>query len=337
MLRKPEPVPSYEEPYSDGDSYESYESYEDDEPRRYRIGGWKTTAVLLLFALLFLTVAVLRVVGADGNPITVVALAFTPYVVVGGTVLFVIAFGLRRRIIAVTVLLMALSMIVLLLPRFLANDQPPTTGQHLRIMSASGEADPAAVVKLARDNQVDVLTIPGLTRAALAALDEAGIGAELPNRVDEPGSAILSRHTLRRIILIDAADPPQLAAVVDLPGGDDLEILATQIPGALDTSADRWRTNLGRIPFNNPARMRVLAGDFAASFDHGAFRAILDRGYVDAAEQSGDGLIPTWTGWGLPITSDHILVDHRCAILGYQVLNLPSTDHDAVFAEIALP
>jgi hypothetical protein len=323
----------------EADDWEVEDSFEEeDDPRPYRIGGRKTTVVLWLFALLFLGLAGLRVVGADGNPVSIVALSFSPYVVVGGAVLFVISFGLRRRILACAVLLMALSMIVLLLPRFFANDPPATSGQHVRLMSAPGAADPATLVKLVRDNQVDVLTLPGITPSAVAALDTAGLSAELPHRVADlipGGAAILSRYPLRRIIVIES-DPPQPSAVVDLPTPDDLEILAIQVPSPL-SSASHWRTQLDRLPFTNPARMRVLAGDFAATFDHGTFRAVLDRGYTDAAEQSGDGLIPTWTGWALPITTDHILTDHRCAILGYQVLNLPNTSHDAIFAEIALP
>ena len=34
---------------------------------------------------------------------------------------------------------------------------------------------------------------------------------------------------------------------------------------------------------------RILAGDFNATFDHPEFRALLDRGYVDAADAAGAG------------------------------------------------
>jgi endonuclease/exonuclease/phosphatase family metal-dependent hydrolase len=81
----------------------------------------------------------------------------------------------------------------------------------------------------------------------------------------------------------------------------------------------------------------VLAGDFNATFDHAAFRGVLDHGYTDAAEQTGRGLTPTWAGWGPPITIDHVLVDNRCAVRDYSVLDLPGSDHNAVLADLQLP
>jgi endonuclease/exonuclease/phosphatase family metal-dependent hydrolase len=83
----------------------------------------------------------------------------------------------------------------------------------------------------------------------------------------------------------------------------------------------------------------VLAGDFNSTLDHAAFRAVLDRGYVDAAEQTGKGLIPTWSSlpFGPPVTIDHVLADHRCAVRNFAVVHLPGSDHNAVFADIVLP
>ena len=39
---------------------------------------------------------------------------------------------------------------------------------------------------------------------------------------------------------------------------------------------------------------RILAGDFNATLDHPELRAVLDRGYVDAADAASGGLKPTW-------------------------------------------
>ncbi|HEV2783271.1 MAG TPA: endonuclease/exonuclease/phosphatase family protein [Actinophytocola sp.] len=320
---------------------------EDDEPyRRPRIGGRRTTAVLLLLALAFLAIGVLRVAGVDGSRITVAALALTPYVAPGGLLLALIAFGLRRRILATCVLLIALSMVVLLLPRLLPDGQPGAAGMRVRIMSANlhdGRADPAAIMRAVRDNRVDVLNLPELQPGELAALDAAGMPDELPYRVVDPGvggggSGIASRYPLRQIVLVESIELSQPSAVVDLPGRADLEILAVHVQSATH-DATVWRRDLDRLPPATPDRVRVLAGDFNATLDHAAFRAVLDLGYVDAAEQTGKGLIPTWSSWrlGPPITIDHILADHRCAIQRFAVLNLPGSDHDAVFADVQLP
>jgi endonuclease/exonuclease/phosphatase family metal-dependent hydrolase len=334
--------------YQPAESYEPYED-EDDAPGRRRRGGRKTTVALLFFALAFLAVAVLRVFGIDGNQFTVPALALSPYITPAGLVLGLIALVLRRRITAVAVLLMALSMAVLLMPRYFSNDQPPAKGQHLRLMSANvnkGRADSAAIVKAVRDNKIDLLDLPELNMPEVADLDQAGLAAELPYRVFDPGyrgngdgNGIASRFPLREIILTHDGTLSEPAAVVDLPGRDDIEMVAVHIQAAIHGSAATWKRELADLPPPNPARVRVLAGDFNATFDHAAFRGVLDRGYSDAAEQTGNGLTPTWSSWqfGPPITIDHVLVDHRCAVQSYAVWDLPGSDHSAVFAEIVLP
>jgi endonuclease/exonuclease/phosphatase family metal-dependent hydrolase len=242
---------------------------------------------------------------------------------------------------------MALSMVVLLLPRVFANEQPDVHGVHVRVLAANlndGKVDPATIVKLVRDNKVDVVTLPELSYAEVPKLDELGIADDLPYHVLDPGvvgsgdgSGIYSRYPLRQTALVDALELSMPSAVVDLPGRDDIEIVAAHVQSALHGSADVWRRDLGRLPPTQRERARVLAGDFNASFDHAAFRGVVDRGYRDAAEQTGRGLIPTWAGWGPPITIDHVLVDSRCAVRDYSVLDLPGSDHIAVLADLQLP
>ena len=85
--------------------------------------------------------------------------------------------------------------------------------------------------------------------------------------------------------------------------------------------------------------MRILAGDFNASLDHAVLRGLIGRGYADAADRAGAGLVPTWGYGGTrpPLTIDHVLVDRRCAVTGYSVHDIAGTDHRAVLAEIRLP
>jgi endonuclease/exonuclease/phosphatase family metal-dependent hydrolase len=342
VLRRSRPryvEPPVEEPTDFDDFFDDYD-YDDDIPRR-KPGGRPVTVLLLLFVLVFLGIGVLRVVGYDGNEITVGALALTPYVAPGGLLLALISFGLRRRLIAFCVLVIALSMVVLLLPRFMVNNQPEADGERVRVMSATlsyGQANPADVVRAVLDNEVDVLALPGLTQAELALLDAAGLTGRLPQRVLDPtgGSVIASRYPLRQIVLVEDIGLAQPAAVVDLPGRDDLEILAVNVRSAT-TDLAGWQRDLRRLPPPNPERLRVLAGAFNAGFDHATFRVILDPGYSDAAEQAGKGLIPTRTGQGPPITIDHILVDRRAAVTRFAVLTLTNSDHDAIFADLTLP
>ena len=84
--------------------------------------------------------------------------------------------------------------------------------------------------------------------------------------------------------------------------------------------------------------MRILAGDFNATLDHTSLRRLIGEGYVDAANETGSGLIPTFRQWWVPpITLDHVLADTRCGVRRMKVYDLPGSDHRAVFAELRLP
>ena len=88
--------------------------------------------------------------------------------------------------------------------------------------------------------------------------------------------------------------------------------------------------------------MQILAGDFNATLDHSEFRALLDRGYLDAADAAGEGWTPTWPAppkqrRALPLTIDHILVDRRVRVEKVTVVRIPRSDHRAVIAVLRLP
>ena len=315
-------------------------------PRR-RIGGHKLGFFLVTFALVFVAYVVLRVVGIETVEVLVAAMALTPYVAAFGLVLGLLCVLLRRRVVGFTVLLLAIALGTLLVPRLLSEEQPSVDGERLRIMTINlfaGQADPNTVVRLVREQQVNVLVMPELTQNTDAAFERLGLSKLLPNRVyDEDstgaGTGVLSKFPLRQVALMDESTLAQPSMVVDVPGSEDIELTAVHIqPGVRTNSAATWRKELAELP--RPAeRVRILAGDFNASFDHAAFRTVLDRGYADAAESTGDGLSATWSSWplGPPVTIDHILIDDRCAFGSYAVLDVPGSDHKALVSEIILP
>lgn len=318
-----------------------------DPPRRRRAGGRGLGFFLVTPALLFVAYAVLRIAGIESVEVLVAAMALTPYVAAFGLLLGLLCVLTRRRVVGIAVLLLAIGLSTLLVPRVLSEAQPAADGDRIRIMTINlygGGADPRTVFDLAREQKIDVLVMPEATPAAEAELDELGLAQLLPNRVSDSdatgsGTTVASRFPLRQIVLMDESTMAQPSMVVELPGPEDVELTAVHIqPGVRTGSAGVWRAELAELP--RPAeRIRVLAGDFNASFDHAAFRELTDRGYADAAESTGDGLTATWRKWplGPPVTIDHILVDDRCAISGYEVFGVPGSDHDALVSEIVLP
>ncbi|MER6156877.1 endonuclease/exonuclease/phosphatase family protein [Streptomyces sp. NPDC001868] len=155
------------------------------------------------------------------------------------------------------------------------------------------------------------------------------------------GSVILSRYPLK------PADPipgtmGMPGAVADVEGRPVRLQLAhpmPPLPGQLDT----WRRELGALRTYAAKDARtptILAGDFNASQDHAAFRAILDTGLSDAARLAGQDRRPTWPSRTVPRIGtqiDHVLVsDQDFSAREVRFLELSGTDHNAVVVDLAL-
>jgi endonuclease/exonuclease/phosphatase family metal-dependent hydrolase len=106
--------------------------------------------------------------------------------------------------------------------------------------------------------------------------------------------------------------------------------------------APQWGAVMRRLPgADSRGDVQLLVGDFNATLDHRAMRALLGRGYLDAADEVGAGFTWTWPALGhphtLPITIDHVLVDRRVRALGVTAVRIPGTDHRALIARLRLP
>jgi endonuclease/exonuclease/phosphatase (EEP) superfamily protein YafD len=316
---------------------------EDQKPRR----RW-VTVLLVVVAVPFAVLASLRILGVDGDQYTIAALALTPYAAVAGLALGGITLALGRWRTGGVVLVLAVALTALVLPRMFASDQPAVAGTPLRVMASNllaGSADAQQVVNLVWDNKVDVLNLLELTQPAVDRLTAAGLFSLLPNAILHPartgaaGSGLASRYPLEKLALSGPSNGKQPSARITLDGGAVVDVVAAH-PAAPTWSASVWRAEFDNLPspdFAGPPR--VLAGDFNATLDHARLRDLLDSGYADAAERRGEGLSTTWPSAGLvpPVAIDHVLVDRRVAVRDYRVFDVPGSDHRAVYAELLLP
>ncbi|MGH3434429.1 MAG: endonuclease/exonuclease/phosphatase family protein [Thermocrispum sp.] len=324
-----------------------------DEPieRQRRPGGPVFTWFLALLATLFAGLALWRLVGSglfgwDGFELTAVTLALTPYVAAGGVLLTLFIAVFRRWGSAVVVFALTAALGLTLLPRYIGDAQPGTGGPILRVLAVNmyfGEADPAAIVAVARARAVDVVALSEMTPAAAAGLEQAGLSELLPHQhfqaaYGASGSGIASRYPLRPVDLVGPTTFQQPNAALDV-GGRAVEVVAVHsLPPVTRYAA--WASDLRSLPrTDKQGAIRVLAGDFNASLDHAEFRRLLDLGYVDAADQLGMGLVATWPQRrsAPPVTLDHVLVDSRAAVRGFRVVDISGSDHLAVLATLQLP
>lgn len=304
--------------------------------------AWLAPAV----AAPWLVWAAARITGVELPYPLVGALAFTPYVALTSALPVVVALVLRRWAVAGAALVAAVTLAVLIAPRALKDGDPATTfasgGSRVTVLSVNtllGRADAAAVMRIVRDRDVDVLSVQEVRPAWIARLDAAGAARRLPGRVLAfEDVALLTRREVRAV-------GPRTGAVGDvtLPGaGRTVRVTAVHpSPPVSRAAVGPWRAELAALPRAGEGEpLSILAGDFNATLDHPELRDVLARGYRDVAATRGAGWRTTWpAGRRFPpeITIDHVLVDERIASVSYSVYAIPGSDHRAVLAVVSVP
>jgi endonuclease/exonuclease/phosphatase family metal-dependent hydrolase len=286
-----------------------------------------------------------------GHPL-VALMALTPYAAVTAPIPVAVALVLRRWLVATIAAGAAVALAAVVLPRAIPDGDQVLgreQGPALTVMTANlyeGRADAGALIALAREQRVDVLSLQELTPDALARLDSAGARELFPGRVVAPrpgaiGSGLMAR---RRLSLAGEVAPRGTAepeAALAVPGTMPVRVKAVHPPAPLSSHAAWvWARALRRLPDPGGDQMlRLLAGDFNGTLDHHEIRALLDRGYVDAADAGGAGLQPTWPSSGIRprIVIDHVLVPRSVRVHRVTVHALPGSDHRALIAEVVLP
>ncbi|MGN9841140.1 endonuclease/exonuclease/phosphatase family protein [Nonomuraea sp. H19] len=308
--------------------------------RRRRWLSWTVAALPAIWA-------VIRIGGLEQGSFLTQLMTVTPYgaVLAALTALVLIR---RNRPAALVAALACVVLAACVAPRLTGADQPAAGGAPLRVLTVNlfGRGDAETVVDLVRTYDVEAFSALELTPDAVERLDAAGLKQLLPHRVLQPefgatGSGIFAKHPVTELTgLFTPLGHNMPAASMALPGGSKVEIVAIHPNPPLGRMEEEWNAALRALPSASSSAIRVLAGDFNASLDHRAFRDLLARGYVDAADRVGKGLIPTWpSGRTLPpiITIDHVLADERVAVRRAEVVDVPRTDHRGVFAELRLP
>jgi endonuclease/exonuclease/phosphatase family metal-dependent hydrolase len=324
-------------------------------PRRRR--HVLVSILLWLITLPVLAWAVVRLGGWEQGPV-VQAFAFTPYAAAGSVLPVLIAL-IARRWLTATVAAVAMAMLIAcVLPRALANhDRGPVSGVAVHVLTGNmltGDADPATIVALVRDNDVSVLALQEYTGAAKAALTAAGLDQLLPysslglprdsDLFGTTGSALYSRFPITAAgVRQNGGGFQQAYGTVQPPGAGPVLVESAHpiAPYDVPVLAD-WRSDLAAEPVPDAGTApRILLGDFNSTLDHEPLRALIARGYRDAADTDGKGLIGTWgpyTGQPFPpVTIDHVLVDQRIGVSHVEVHGLPRSDHRAVLADLWLP
>jgi endonuclease/exonuclease/phosphatase (EEP) superfamily protein YafD len=302
---------------------------------------WAAVSPILLWALT-------RAFGLERGFPLVPTIAYTPYVAVIALLVSGVAVALRNWAAAVVAGLATVCLMAAVLPRaFGSGETIPPDATELNVLSANihyGGADPVALVALVQRREADILFVQELTPGFARKLDEAGIRRRLPHSVlsvrsRAAGAGIYSRLPLRRLSEVAPFGFRMARAEVRLPDGRLVRVVDVHPYTPKRQLIDRWREGLESLPSTGAGAPWLLVGDFNATLDHAELRDVIDRGYRDAADETGEGLTPTWPRGSVllpPVTIDHVLADRRFLIGDYGVDSLPGSDHRAIFARLAL-
>ncbi|MFI6072802.1 endonuclease/exonuclease/phosphatase family protein [Actinoplanes sp. NPDC051343] len=303
-----------------------------------KIGLW----ALILPGLIW---AVLRLPGWERG-FLVQAFAFTPYVAAWTVVPAIVALATRRWTAAGLAVTAVAIMAWCVLPRALPDrDRGPADGNELTVMTINmfvGAADPAAIVKLVRDHDVAVLAVQEFSPTARMGLNNAGLDALLPHaaladEVGTTGSGLYSRYPITASHSErSGGGNMQVYATIQPPGTRTLDVVSAHPLAPYSTKVLKlWKGDLAAEP-----RVDILLGDFNSTLDHAPVRRLIARGYRDAADATGRGLIGTWGPYDgkpvPPVTLDHVLADKRIGVKDVRVHGVKGSDHRSVIATLVV-
>jgi endonuclease/exonuclease/phosphatase (EEP) superfamily protein YafD len=288
------------------------------------------------------------------NEVVLIVAALSPYLSAAALAAMVLFAVVKRWVLTIVAAVLCAVMLIVLMPRFLGPEKSSVPTVSVRVLTANlslGQADPKAVVALARD-KADVLVVEEMTPGLAVAMSAAGLDAVMPHRSIDPrknaeGVGIWSRYP---IVDSQAVTGYQLAmriARIQVPGVVIAPtVLAVHLAAPWVQPLQYFRDDIARFPTTLQAAARnagsgavIVAGDLNSTYDMRPFRRLLDAGYRDAAEQAGAGLTLSFPGqsWHGPVFGiDHVLV-RNCTAAAAQTVPVPGSDHRGLFTVIEIP
>lgn len=288
------------------------------------------------------------------NEVVLTVAALSPYLSAAGLVAMILFAVVRRWVLTIVAAVLCSVMLIVMMPRFLGPEKAGVPSVSVRVLTANlslGQADPTAVVALARDT-ADVLVVQELSPGLAAAMVRAGLDGVLPHRSIDPrkyadGIGIWSRYPIADAQAVTGHAMPMRIARIQVPGVVIAPtVLAVHLAAPWVQPLQYFRDDIARFPTTLQAVARnagsgavIVAGDLNSTYDLRPFRRLLDEGYRDAAEQAGAGLalsFPSRPWYGPVFGIDHVLVRNSTATAA-KTVPVPGSDHRGLFTVVEIP
>lgn len=219
-----------------------------------------------------------------------------------------------------------------------------------------GRANAADIVRLVREQHIDVLALEELTDELVERLSHAGLDTLLPycqqgaQHADDNGgfNAIWSRTKpmarTATFLNIHAADVPAVSIGVDAQDTSDGSTARAVTVAAAHTKSPmrgcrEWSYGVRALDAiaTSPEPVVVL-GDLNACLDHRCLRDVLATGVHDASLDVAHGptlTYPSWVPWPR-IELDHALANSGVVFHSAQAITVRDTDHRALLVTLSV-
>lgn len=319
-------------------------------PRLRRPGDGRVQVLGSLIALLLLAAALLALLLYAVTwhvQVLLIAAALSHQLMWAAPVALVLALVVRRWTMAGIAALACVAVLLVQVPATVARTAP--SGRTVTVLQANlkvGSADPAALVRIVRDNRVDLLATEELTDAAAKRLLAAGLGRVLPYRYlrslpsGGSGTGVWSRWPLSQQQDLDGFYLGTVRATVDTPDGP-VSLVGVHLTPPWPFPEQRWldeQPRLRALLRNQPAGPVIAPGDYNSTTGHAQFRQLLTDGYRDAIDDAGAGYLPSYPDdrwYGPVIGIDHVLVRDATGTAA-RTVELPGSDHRTLLVKVVI-
>ena len=231
--------------------------------------------------------------------------------------------------------------------------QAATGDAYARIMTLNclaGHASAADIVRVVREQHVEVLCLQEINDSMVSDLENAGIDELLPNHVVSTGAMSVSNggrngiwtlapqdNVSRNLLPIETSSMPAVDVQI---GSRTVRIVSVHPNSPTRGAQDLWNEGLSVIgSLSGYDHAYLIMGDFNSTWDHARFRDLLGDAFVDASQQSGEGFHMTYpSNRKIPslIEIDHIVYARNSGITvsSLKTVEIAGSDHKALIGTL---
>ena len=231
--------------------------------------------------------------------------------------------------------------------------QAATGDAYARVMTLNclaGHASAADIVRVVREQHVEVLCLQEINDSMVSDLENAGIDELLPNHVVSTGAMSVSNggrngiwtlapqdNVSRNLLPIETSSMPAVDVQI---GSRTVRIVSVHPNSPTRGAQDLWNEGLSVIgSLSGYDHAYLIMGDFNSTWDHARFRDLLGDAFVDASQQSGEGFHMTYpSNRKIPslIEIDHIVYARNSGITvsSLKTVEIAGSDHKALIGTL---